>query len=284
MNAHLFTLGGQSAWFHDEGFDYGPVHTFDALRLGAADAGRKVHVLVPRDYLETDACYPTLYMNDGQTALFPGGSMGKCWNVGQTMSALWQQGKIRRALIVAVHPLDRDREYTHLKGMPGAHFGGLDEYARYIAGPLKTFIDTNYRTAESAEESATIGSSHGGLAAFYTACHHPERFNRAFALSPSFWVGRGDLLNKSPLVDGVRDLLKDVEKRPKIWIDWGLNRDGAIYGAREMASLLQSEFHYELGRDLWVREDREGGHDEASWGRHFGLLMQLLYGVAPSDR
>ena len=234
-------------------------------------------MLVPRDYSESSERYPVLYMNDGQTALFPGGSLGKCWNVGQTMSALWEQGKIGRALIVAIHPIDRDREYTHLRGMPGSHFGGLDEYAGYVAGPLKTFIDANYRTSRSNEDAATVGSSHGGLAAFYTACKYPAKFHRAFALSPSFWVGRGDSMGTSPLVNGLRETLADRALRPQVWIDWGLRRDGAVSGAREMAALLQSEFRYELGRDLWVLEDREGGHDEESWGRHFGLLMQTLY-------
>ncbi len=275
---HTFSLGGQSAWFHEEGFDYGPVHTYDALKVGGPDdLPRKVHVLVPRDYAESRERYPTFYLNDGQTALFPGGTMGKCWSIGQTMSALFAEGKIARSLIVAVHPLVRDREYTHAQGMPGSQFGGLDDYAGYIAGPLKTFIDKNYRTDPSAEKSATVGSSHGGLAAFYTACKYPDRFRRAFALSPSFWVGRGDSMSSSPLVTALRETLIDRTRRPDIWIDWGLIRDGAVRGAREMAALLQSEFKYELGRDLWIHEDREGGHDEESWGRHFGLFSQTLY-------
>ena len=34
-----------------------------------------------------------------------------------------------------------------------------------------------------------LGSSHGGLAAFYTATQYPEQFRCVAALSPSFWVG-----------------------------------------------------------------------------------------------
>lgn len=276
--AHQFSLGGQTAWFHDEGFSYGPVHTFDGLHVGGvADLPRKVHVLLPRDYAESSERYPTLYMNDGQTAFFPGGAVHRSWGVGQALSQLWQEGKIRRVIVVAVHPLNRDREYTHVRGVPGTDTGGLDEYAGYIAGPLKSFFDAHYRTAPAAESSAVIGSSHGGLAAFYTACRYPERFNRAFALSPSFWVGRGDSMSSSKLVVSLREVLRDRARRPRLWIDWGLKGDGAVRGAREMAALLQSEFGYELGRDLWVHEDREGGHDEGSWGRHFGLLMQALY-------
>jgi hypothetical protein len=70
----------------------------------------------------------------------------------------------------------------------------------------------------------------------------------------------------------VADLLADRARRPRLWLDWGLRRDGgphngivealATLRGREMADLLERRFGYVRGRDLWVEEDADAGHDE----------------------
>ena len=68
-------MGGQKAWSHDDGFNAGYFHTYDALDVGGAqDLPHKVHVFLPRDYDACDSGYPVLYMNDGQTAFWKGAS------------------------------------------------------------------------------------------------------------------------------------------------------------------------------------------------------------------
>ena len=89
MQAHEFWLAGQRAWFHDEGFAYGPVHTYDALHLpGPNPRERKVHVLVPWNYDQMDQRYPVVYMNDGHTAFFSDGLAGRSWRVAETLARL----------------------------------------------------------------------------------------------------------------------------------------------------------------------------------------------------
>lgn len=278
---HEFRLGGQRGWFHDEGWTYGPLHTYDALQVGGpADPPRKAHVLIPHDYDATTARYPVAYLNDGQTAFFPGGSGPDSWRVAETVGELVAAGRLDPVIIVALHPVDRDREYTHAPWFRGKSWGGLPGYAAWLAGPLKRWVDAHYRTLPSRETTAIIGSSHGGLAAFYAAATHPEQFGFAGALSPSFWVGArspGEAtqpLSDSTLLSATRPTLANPLRRPRIWIDWGLAGDGAVRGARAMASLLVSEFGYVPDRELFTLEEPDAGHDERAWGRRLRGVLE----------
>jgi hypothetical protein len=278
-------VGGQTAWEHDEGWSYGVVHTFDALDAGDGRP-RKVHVILPKEY-SRGGVYPVVYMNDGQTALFAGGPGGKSWRAGEVLSELRAAGKVRPVILVAVHPVDRGREYTHAPWFPNQPFGGLPEYARYVAGPLKAFVERHYRVDAARERTMALGSSHGGLAAFYTAMVAPEAFGLVGALSPSFWVGlgrhggdiRGDLAS-SALLDVARPVLADRARRPRLWVDWGERGDGGKRGAERMVSLLEGEFGYVRGQDLDVVADPLGGHDEVAWSWRLRLVMERFYPAA----
>jgi pimeloyl-ACP methyl ester carboxylesterase len=299
MNAGSFTLGGQVAWSHDEGFAAGVFHTFDALAVGG-DPGRKVHVFLPRDYESSGAAYPVIYMNDGDTA-FWSSRAGKSWNIAGALAELYKADVFGRVLVVAVHPIDRRFEYTHTPYAPGRPSGGLAAYTDYVADRLKGFIDTHYRTLPGPEGAAIVGSSHGGLASFFMATRRPDRFGKAVSMSPSFWAGLdpvhggdypGGPLAESPLIAAASKTLanKSPHPRPKIWLDWGLIRTGGIHNerieataaqrGREMAELLQNSFNYRLGSDLFAFEDPRGEHDELSWSRRFPAAMRALFGAS----
>ena len=297
---HAFELGGQRAWFHDNGFSYGFFHTYDGLKVcGPQDAPRKVHVLLPRTYESRTQRYPVVYMQDGDTAFWPGGAASKSWGAAQTLSAL--QGQIEPVIVVAIHPLDREREYTHTSWGPGRAYGGAQAYTNYVADCVKGFIDTHYHTDAAASATTLLGSSHGGLLAFYGATRRPDTFGKAAALSPSFWAGVDNLatawllderrrdpdaLRRSALVRGAASVLS-AETRPVLWMDWGLRRDGGAHNsvieklaasrAQDMAQLLVEDHGYVQGRSLYTYEDALGGHDEDAWGHRFGLALRALY-------
>jgi len=288
-----FVLGGQVAWYHDEGHHYGYFHTYDRLQVaGANDAPRKVHVFLPVDYEERKQHYPVVYMNDGDTAFFPGGLAHKSWQVAETLSNLLANKAIIPVIVVAVCPLDRDREYTHTFWAPNRHYGGLAGYTAYLTNCVKPFIDANYRTIPDAAATAIVGSSHSGLAAFYIAATQPQAFGKAAALSPSFWIGLDLQLISSSLRDSLllaatHSTLANPAQRPRLWIDWGLERAGGFHNSviealatqrgHEMVQLLQSDYGYRLGQDLLQFEDPMGQHNEDAWARRFGLVMKSFY-------
>jgi hypothetical protein len=300
--AEKFTLGHQQAWFHDQGDWGGYFHTFDHFRVGDYPyQPRKIHVFLPRDYESSHKSYPVIYMNDGDTAFFPGGTYQKTWSLNHTLSRLYIANQIRKVIVVAVAPVDRDYEYTHAP-VWGKNWGGLDDYSRYLAIDIKGFIDSHYRTINNPEQTLILGASHGGLAAFYTAVKYPDKFRCIAALSPSFWVGLDSAVDLSTvLLSGffgelehsllwslTAKTLSNPEQRLKIYLDWGLIRDGGFHNSfmeeratirgNQMRSLLINKFGYQENKDLFIVEDTIGQHWEESWSARVENILQIFYG------
>ena len=288
---HLIHLNGQSAYYHDEGDQSGYFHTYDGLQLNNfQDRPRKIHVFLPRCYDHSVNHYPVVYLNDGNTTFWPGGLSPYSWDVANTLGELYQNGKIRPLIIVAVHPLNRNYEYLHVKEFSSPFTkegGGLADYSDYLVR-LKDFIDNTYKTINNPASTTILGSSHGGLAAFYTGCVHREHFGNIGAFSPSFWVGGVYNLRATPLMAQVRNYLcANNLNRPRIWIDWGMKRSGGLHNfliehlatrwGKEMVKLLQKDYCYVLNKNLFQHEDKIGGHDERAWAYRFGLMMQKFY-------
>lgn len=286
MPATPFERGGQRGWRHDEGHPAGVFETYDRFDLGFLGP-RKVHVLVPPG----PGPFATVVLHDGDTAFWPGGVANDTWDVAGTLSALRE--RVEPLLVVAIHPVRRDLEYTHADWLDGEPWGELPRYAAWLASQVKPWIDAHYPTDPA--RSAIVGSSHGGLASFWAATRHPRVFQAAGCLSPSFFTGLDDLrsgatapvpLAASALVAPVARLLEDPRERPRLWLDWGTERGGGRHNAivehlatlrgREMASLLR-ELGYRDGEDLFVVEDDGAGHDERAWRRRFGWLVRALF-------
>ena len=291
MMAHPLHLNGQFAYYHDEGHKSGYFHTYDGLQLDdRKDRPRKVHVFLPRSYDHNIDRYPVVYLNDGNTTFWSGGLSPYSWDVAKTLDELYLQRKIRPVIIVAVHPLNRNYEYLHVKEFSSPlvkEGGGLSDYSTYLVR-LKHFIDCTYRTIKNPASTTIIGSSHGGLAAFYTGCIQCQYFGNIGALSPSFWVGGVYNLPNTPLIAEVKNhLCPSHTNRPCIWIDWGLKRSGGLHNfmiehlatrwGKKMVKLLEQDYSYVLNQDLFQYEDKIGGHDERAWAYGFGLILKQFY-------
>jgi hypothetical protein len=304
MAGSPIVIGGQRAWIHDGGFGGGAVfHTFDHLDVGGGLPPRKVHVRLPAVARRGGQRFRVVIMQDGDTSFWPGGAFRHCWRVEE---ALGRMGEGAEAIIVvAVHPHDRNAEYTHVDWSFGRRpWGKAPDYARSLAKHLVPFIDTNYPTIPDAQARAVVGSSHGGLVSFYTATRHSDVFGFAGAMSPSFFsgiepppYGPGEApLRTAPIVSEVWPVLSS-SSRPRLWIDWGLVRDGGDHNAvvehlatkrgREMAQLLADDAGYlwhdvkpaerpHPGATLWTLSDERGSHDERSWGARLPLVLEAF--------
>ncbi|MCA9586578.1 MAG: hypothetical protein KC657_14575 [Myxococcales bacterium] len=284
-------LAGQDAWIHDPAFSAGYFHTFDALRVGGAGSeAHKVHVFLPRSYV-TGSCarYPVVYFHDGDTTFFRGGGANKTWDVAGVLATAYAARTVPEVIVVAVQPNERDREYTHTSWLPGRACCGVRDYTSWLAGALKPFVDGAYRTKADAGSTVIVGSSHGGLAAYWAAATRPDVFGRAIAMSSSFWAGLdrggpGGPLASSSLMTSTEATLR--AGKPRLYIDWGLVRTGGEHNAIieaaatargvEMRDLLTSSYGYTLGTDLFAVEDPAGEHEEVSWGRRLGRALELV--------
>ena len=297
---YQFEKGGQSGWCHAPAeYPCGYFHTYDKFQVaGSSDMPRKVHIFLPRDYEKSANRYPVIYMNDGQTAFFVNESpVGKSWDAARVICDLYDQQAIRDVIVVAIFPIDRNREYTHEQVRDWA-YGGLDEYARYLAEYVKPWIDANYRTQPDASNTMVLGSSHGGLAAFYTAALYRNIFGNAACLSSSFWVGLDSntlvgkvwgafyKLRNSSLIKKARPFLS-YSDHPRIYIDWGKSKkgdiamlwieDNAAQRSGEMVKILTGDFGYKFDQDLFVVSDPEGQHDEYSWRRRLPNVLKIFF-------
>jgi pimeloyl-ACP methyl ester carboxylesterase len=213
------------------------------------------------------------------------------------LADLWDQAAIPKLIVVALEPIDREREYTHTPWADGHACCGVEEYTGYVADFVKPFIDANYHTRTGSADTTIIGSSHGGLAAFYMANRRPDVFGKAGCLSSSFWVGLdgiqggtflGGSLASSALIGDVKSTLQAAPPRPRLWIDWGLVRDGqfqnsiidaaATLRGKEMVMLLEGTYGYQENGELFWYEDPQGQHDELSWSARFPMVMKALFG------
>jgi predicted alpha/beta superfamily hydrolase len=295
-------IGSQEAIFHDCGFAAGFFHIFDHFQTDDLPlSGRRIDVFLPRDYGQSRNRYPVLYMNDGGTAFVPGGLVNESWNMADAIERLYEMGKISQLIVVAIYPLSRAWEYTHAAWTAAKLPEDWIAYAHCVADCIKPFMDRFYRTLPDPKSTMVLGSSHGGLAAFYIANCRPTAFGFAAALSPSFWVGLDDgsffpwvkpslhaTLEKSELVERVKHTLSDGRQRPRLYLGWGLVRAGGASNAcieeratarcREMVALLQHRYGYRMGDELVVYEDPEGKHDEQSWARQAPKVLEFFLG------
>jgi hypothetical protein len=283
----------------DRGHTAGYFHRYDPFRAGSSlFPERRIDVFLPRDFERNDHRYPVLYLNDGHTAFFKPAIADQSWDIANTLGALYERRLIRPLIVVAIHPVNRAREYTHAH-WSGPDCCGLESYTQCVAEIIKPFIDKTYRTLPEPPTTMIAGSSHGGLAAFYIATRRPDAFGYGAALSPSFWVGVDDSecypfikpwpdrsLKNSQLLKAVNETLANPLRRPKLYFDWGLVRTGGLHNesieeratarGREMVNLCQQDYAYEIGNDLIAYEDPDGEHNEHSWARRMPRVLEFF--------
>jgi predicted alpha/beta superfamily hydrolase len=236
---------------------------------------RNVTVFLPPGYDATaDERYPVFYLHDGQNLFDPDAAFkkGEYWRVGETATALINDGRITPLIIVGVDHAGPRRlhEYTptHDRRRGG---GAADDYGRLLVDDLKPFIDREYRTRPDAAHTGIGGSSLGGLVSLYLALKRPDVFTRVAVMSPSVWWDR-------------RAVLRNVrEARPKpplrIWVDIGTREGRYHVDNTQLLKVGLIKSGWIEGDDLHYEEVAGGTHSEGAWAARFGRVLQFLFGV-----
>lgn len=224
-------------------------------------ATHKVRVYLPPGYDDnTLRRFPVIYMQDGQNLFHRDEAfMGGEWQVDETMDRLAQMNLIRKTIVVGIWPNDREKEYTR---------PGYEQYGRFLVECLKPKIDAELRTRVGREETVTMGSSLGGVAALHLAWTYPHVFGRVACLSSTFGVF-DDLFERIAHEDK-RDIL--------IYMDSGWPKDN-FSATNAMRDLLVKR-GYRLGVDLLQFSFPEGGHSERSWAERIHVPFQFFFGRA----
>ncbi|MBA9086298.1 putative alpha/beta superfamily hydrolase [Fontibacillus solani] len=230
--------------------------------------GRTIYIYLPANYQNSDKRYPVVYMHDGQNVFDASTSgYGKEWQVDEVLDKLGLEHTMKEVIVAAVAHGEADRalEYVPFTD-PMIPSDGLiaEEFTKYFIDQIIPYVDSKYRTIPDRDNRMIMGSSFGGIQAFWMGYHHPEIFSAIGAVSPSTWVDNHRIF---------REMEKTTTEHPdvRIWLDMGGTEGMKIDPLVD--TLIAQGFKY--GEDLFFLMDKEGEHDELSWSKrvHNPLLM-----------
>jgi predicted alpha/beta superfamily hydrolase len=233
--------------------------------------GRKV---LPRDIVvwlppgydsAINKFYPVLYMHDGQNLFDPStSSFGIDWQMDETTDSLIRKNEIKEIIIVGIYN-------TYKRRTEYANTNDGYNYINFIIEELKPFIDKTYRTLPDRINTATGGSSMGGLISFIITWQYWDVFSKAACLSPAFKVSEFDY------VSTVKE--DQMAKKPvKFYIDNGGVglEEKLLPGINEMLNLLNDK-GYKNGEDIYWYYDKTAEHNESAWAKRAWRFLKFLF-------
>jgi len=269
---------------------------------------RPLYIYLPRGYDEQpDRKYPVLYMHDGQNCFeaFVEDSYAGSWKADITADRLIREGRMRECIIVGVGNGSEERiaEYlppyaTHQlpprkrKGLtktsgekervetaPLPIVGRAEKTAVYYRDEVATYMRQHYRVDSRREQTATCGSSMGGLLSTYLAWEYPEFARNHAILSPAYW------LTRTPVgtFETIERLRTGRPRDARFWLDSGTQDapgrgdDGWPETAAARDALLENG--YQLGSDFQYLLDEGACHRESDWAARLHHVLEFLFPV-----
>jgi len=235
---------------------------------------RGIRIYLPRNYAtNTWKDYPVLYMHDGQNDFRPGGGFG-CWYAEDAADEMINRGMMRETIIVAVDNTDKRMwEYVPPDGDAGSGAGTANLYMNFLVNDVKTYIDANYRTLSNEQNTATLGSSLGGLVSIYLGLS-TNVFGKVGPMSPSYWAATNFVDN---IIDG------GDSSGLRVYMDAGTDEDSG--GDPLMWEYMWAVYNY-LQIDGYVENDtlctRVGCgqiHNEAAWASRVPYAFHFLMDI-----
>jgi predicted alpha/beta superfamily hydrolase len=226
---------------------------------------RAIRVLLPKNYWKDPARrFPVIYLKDGQNLFDPATAAFRHWRLREFMS---RQPLKRQAILVGIDHGGIDRSHEYAPFRRGKQGGQGDAYLQFLVHTLKPFIDQEYRTWPHREATGIVGSSLGGLIAFYAGMQYPHVFGKIGALSPSLWFN-----------PQVLELTSHHQLKSRIYVG------GSKTETRTMLPMLEKTYWslknngYNDADIRVVARDR-GRHSETFWAREFKPMYEWLFPV-----
>ncbi|RPH37493.1 histidine kinase [bacterium] len=227
---------------------------------------RRITVWLPPSYDSAPTRrYPVLYMHDGQNIFDPRTSFGgNDWQVDEVADSLIRHGAMEEIIVVGItNSPDRMLEYSDTT------LGRA--YASFVVDQLKPMIDSTYRTKPDRANTATMGSSMGGLISFLFVWWHPEVFSKAACLSSAFRWADNKMIRQ---VEKAKKLPRDIA----VYLDCGTAGIEARLqpGYERMHKLLRKKGLIE-GKTVMGFLDAGAEHTERAWARRLWRPLKFLF-------
>ncbi len=282
----------------------GRITSWPALDGGAAGP-MSVWVWLPPGYDSARGKrFPVLYMHDGQN-LFDRRltKFDQEWGIDETVTRMARQGDLRQWIVVGVQsPRSRYRTLFPAKLLPllspalrkrvealedGNGKGGFasDAYLRFLTGTVKRRVDATFRTLAGPADTAVMGSSMGGLMAFYAMTEHPLVFGQAAAVSMHVALaGSTDkAINHAAAARDVAEAfhryLATAAVRPganRLYVDHGSGTLDGSYGPYSAALLPVFERAGWRGTAFQFRTYAGAEHNETAWAQRVDIPLAFL--------
>ena len=248
--------------------------------------GRIVELWVPQE-----PSSHLLVAHDGQN-VFDGKSSthrGKTWEMAQhAFKVSHEFGYVPPVIIAVWHsssksdPMGRAKDLSpqryFLDGVPVnyAKFSSDDlvhlRGDNYLANIFNIYVPQLLKTLGldiSANNTALIGSSMGGLSTLYAAHMLPDKFKTALALSPHWVIGGEALVNRT--ISGLPN-----PGSHKIWMSRGTKALDAQYEPfQNLADELMLEKGYRTDLDFMTKVFKKTGHNESSWASYLDQPLRF---------
>jgi predicted alpha/beta superfamily hydrolase len=168
------------------------------LNIDTTQSLRRIRVLLPNHYFNSNDRYPVIYMHDGQNLFFDCESFsGVSWGIYETLSKL----NLSDLIVVGIDNSDqRTSEYAPWKISKKIKYdqniGGLgDQYADFVVNTLKPKIDETYRTKIGPSDTMIAGSSLGAYISCYIGFKYPDLFGIIGSFSLASWFNEKKFLD-----------------------------------------------------------------------------------------
>ncbi|TAK93947.1 MAG: hypothetical protein EPO07_17490 [Verrucomicrobia bacterium] len=247
---------------------------------------RHVEIWLPPGYDENpQARYPVLYMHDGQNLFDPRiANTGVDWGMDEAIVRGVKAGRIPPVIVVGVWCTGlRGREYSPWDQGPA--------YAKFLIEELMPKVNQQFRTLTNAQNTATMGSSLGGLISFWLCWKHPEAFGKGGCISTHFPYSAATLAylrgetpspsaqNETPLIE--RDIAAGATfpRSVRLYLDYGTEGVDAPYESvtAKVADWLSAQ-GLKRGEDFVVKKFPGATHNEAAWRARMDEPLTFLFG------
>ena len=283
----------------------GRIDAWPSLDGGAA--GRmSVWVWLPPGYdAGKRARYPVLYMHDGQN-LFDKAltRFDQEWGIDEAIPRMARQGDLREWIVVGVQsprsryqtlfpakllpllsPEFQQRVRTLDSGDPKGSFASA-AYLDFLVHTVKARVDASFRTLPGRADTAVMGSSMGGLMAFYAMAEYPAVFGQAacvsmhVALASPTEKGADHPALAAEVASAFDRYLATSAMRPgpnRLYIDHGSKTLDGSYGPYTDA--LVPMFHrrgWTDGPNFEFRTFTGAEHNETAWRERVDIPLAFL--------
>ncbi|MCY1723128.1 alpha/beta hydrolase-fold protein [Prolixibacteraceae bacterium Z1-6] len=133
---------------------------------------RVISVFLPNNYVVSTDKYPVLYLLDGRTH-FQHAISAASYLSGRVI--------IPNLVIVSIHNVDRNRDFSPVYSEKIPTSGGADKFLEFLSEELSVYMKKHYRISDF---SVLLGHSFGGTFIAYSLVEKPDLFDGFIAVSP----------------------------------------------------------------------------------------------------